>query len=674
VPRWSKWITTLICIVLLFMPVGLTAQAQFDETFLEIANEYIRIIVNNDPDEDTGRLSVSTTGGDPERSGDENQHLIYGGEQPWTSFTTFQIDRENWVYGNPTNRRAGINGSYGQIIQPPTIIDNSIVSSWLLGSIQVTQRLSLTRSSTTGLVDTAKIEYQVHNTDNVSHRVAVRLVLDTMLGYNDGAPFRFGEEEVLTDTILYGEEIPDSWLALDSLSETRVIAQGTLRGGEITTPDRVIFSNWGSIADSLFEFDVVPGRDFTRKGEFELDSAIALFWDPITLAPDETKTYITHYGLGGVTISYGELLVALHAPKDVVQNNVFEMYGLFESGNESEVRDITARLILPEGLELADIPGNTAVRDLGSIAVGETKTLRWKVRATGDAGIVKYEVAADAKNCESNSVKREIEILKPPEIQVTLKGDIDITTEDERLPLPIKLSAVIKNTGGASAYRLEATMVHPMFDLAQGETEKKYIASIHPGEEQFVEWAVNPDKAAGRLDYRVTVNDDDSIHTSQPSFIIVPSLKPKVWIDEPQIYQGDSIQAGDYFSLHIWATNIQDFRGAVLELSFDPEIAEIAGDYFDISGGTLFADEISKQMFSWNHPKVNNLTGKVSEIWGDRDIDNTLPLAFGTLVNIRFRAKKAGILNVKIDNVKLYDSILREISFDCDSVKRIEIR
>lgn len=655
------------------MPVGLTTLAQFDEPFLELANEYIKIIVNNNPDEDTGRFSVGTTGGDPERRGDENQHLIYGGVEPWTSFTTIQIDKENWVYGNPTNRRAGTSGIYGQIIQHPTIIDDSIISSWQLGPIEVIQRLSLTRSSTTGLIDTAKIEYQVHNTDNISHRVAVRLVLDTMLGYNDGAPFRFGEKEVLTDTILYGEEIPDSWLALDSLSDTRVIAQGTLRGGEITTPDRVIFSNWGSIADSLFDFDVVPGRDFTRKGEFELDSAIAMFWNPVTLAPDETKTYITHYGLGGVTISYGELLVALHAPTSVVQQTVFDIYSLFESGNESEVRDITAKLILPKGLELADV-SDTPVRNLGSISVDETTTLRWKVRATGDfIGVVEYEVVADAQNCESNSAKRQIEILKPPEIQITLKGDIDITTKDEQLPVPIKLLAEIRNTGGAPAYRLEAT-IHPDFNLAKGETEKKYIASIHPGQEYLVEWAVDPREASGQLDYSVTVSGDENIHKSQPSYILVPRLKPKVWIGEPQIYKSNTIFAGEYFSLPIWATNIKNFRGATLELSFDPEMAEIVGGYFDITGGTLFVDDVSRQMFNWNNPIVNNITGKVTEIWGDRDIENTLPFGFGTLVNIRFRAKKAGTLEVKIDNVRLFDSILREISFDCDSLKRIEIK
>ena len=50
-------------------------------------------------------------------------------------------------------------------------------------------------------------------------------------------------------------------------------------GGEVTPPSRVYFSNWGSIVDGLWDFNYQPGRDFMRAGEFDLDSAIALYWD-----------------------------------------------------------------------------------------------------------------------------------------------------------------------------------------------------------------------------------------------------------------------------------------------------------------------------------------------------------------------------------------------------------
>ena len=60
---------------------------QLDPNRLVLSNEYIAVAVNRSPD-GTGRFGVKVTGGDPFRSGDEEQPLIYGFENPWTSYTT----------------------------------------------------------------------------------------------------------------------------------------------------------------------------------------------------------------------------------------------------------------------------------------------------------------------------------------------------------------------------------------------------------------------------------------------------------------------------------------------------------------------------------------------------------------------------------------------------------
>ena len=96
------WFLVVLAAVLI-----LPAAALGQETgFIQVANEYIRIIVNTS-EHNMGRFSVMTTGGDPDRLEDNNQHLIYGGENPWTSYTTVRIGNENWVFGGSTNRRAG---------------------------------------------------------------------------------------------------------------------------------------------------------------------------------------------------------------------------------------------------------------------------------------------------------------------------------------------------------------------------------------------------------------------------------------------------------------------------------------------------------------------------------------------------------------------------------------
>src|SRR5690606_11955697 len=137
-------------------------------------------------------------------------------------------------------------------------------------------------------------------------RVGLRIMLDTLLGENDGAPFRVGDEAITGDRVFEGDAIPQFFQAFDSLSDPRVMSQGTLRGDDATVPDAVYFTNWGSLADGPWEFDFQLGREFLRAGEFELDSAVALYWYPEPLAPGEERVYTTYYGLGGITIVAGD--------------------------------------------------------------------------------------------------------------------------------------------------------------------------------------------------------------------------------------------------------------------------------------------------------------------------------------------------------------------------------
>ena len=116
-------------------------------------------------------------------------------------------------------------------------------------------------------------------------------MLDTLLGENDGAPFRVGEEAITGDRVFEGAAIPQFFQAFDSLSDPRVMSQGTLRGDDATVPDAVYFSNWGrwptGRGNSIFNLE----GNFLRAGEFELDSAVALYWYPQLLAPGEERVY-----------------------------------------------------------------------------------------------------------------------------------------------------------------------------------------------------------------------------------------------------------------------------------------------------------------------------------------------------------------------------------------------
>lgn len=645
------FVATVLTLSLAIYNPGVTAET----SKVQIENEYIRIVVNTS-EANMGRFSVGTTGGDPDRNTDQNKHLIYGGDDPWTSYTTVRIGNQNWVYGSPTDRRAGSNGLYGELVQPPTVIDGTIQSSWMLGPIQVWQILSITRSSTTGLLDTAQIEYHVENTDSVAHMVGTRLVLDTMLGANDGAPFRVDDRGLTTDTVYYAQNMPQFWQAFDSLANPQVMSQGTLTGPGVTTPDRVYFTNWGSLADQAWSFDFTPGRDFMRTGEFELDSAIAIFWDQSLLGPGESRSFVSHYGLGGVTIAPGDLVLGVTSPAQITADaegvQTFSIIAYVQNAGSGEARDVVAKIKLPPGLELV---GSRPEVRLGGLQVDETKQTGWTVRAHSNVdGVLSYEVEVMAINSKPNKVRRSVEVLSPAKLRVHFSGPPALSVQNEKYePSVFEAKASVKNEGGTPAYGGTFEIMNPIgLDLVSGQNPKRFAGTIDPGEEVSFSWLLKPKGISGALPYSLSVSTASGKDVKS-NLVIVPELKEKVWVGSPLSSRG-AIRVGDYFSLSVWATNFRDFTGAELDVSFDPELLEIVGKTLGISRGTLFVDDVTAPLGSLSWPTVSNQTGQVIGFKGRRE--QPLQLSYGTLVTFQFLAKGAGETDIKIDGVKIMTS------------------
>lgn len=170
-------------------------------------------------------------------------------------------------------------------------------------------------------------------------------------------------------------------------------------------------------------------------------------------------------------------------------------------------------------------------------------------------------------------------------------------------------------------------------------------------------WLLKPRGGiSGTLPYSIRVTSENAPQDGRNNFIIVPELKPKIWIDRPVKSGSGEIEEGDYFSLSVWATNIHDFIGANLDLTFAPEHLEIVGKTLDISTGTLFIDEqySPARPLGWTMPKVSNASGEVQGLKGDRGEGNALALSYGTLVTIHFRAKTAGISPITINGLQVF--------------------
>ncbi len=643
----------ILSLALVLLTVGASVNAE--SANIELHNEYIRIVVN-DRETDRGRFAVGTTGGDPNRETDRNKHLIYGGDDPWTSYTTIRVGRQNYVFGGPTERRAGYRGQYGEMIQAPTIVDNSIQSCWKVGPLKVWQILTITRGLTTGLMDTARIEYHVENEDSISHFVGLRLMLDTMLGSNDGAPFLVEDRQVDSDTGFLGEKVPQHWLAFDSLTNPQVISQGTLIGPDLKAPDEVYFTNWGSLADNIWDFDLTPGRDFMRVGEYELDSAIAVFWKEKPLAPGESRSYISYYGLGGVTIAPGDLFVGLHSPKQITADpdkmETFPITAYVQNAGEGEALDVTAELKLPRGLKLV---GGPAKANLGNLPTDDMRQISWQVWADGSVDdILVYNVEVKAENSDSNSAQERIQVVSPAQLKVFFEVPEALQVKDEQYyPAAFELKARVRNEGGLASYGNIFEISHPFSVLLKKESQKRFIPIIDSGEEINMSWTVRPADGfrGGNLYYGLTMHSEKGQQPALNRSTYVPDLRPKVWIGEPQ-FSGDSLKAGGRFQVAVWATNIPDLANAELELDFNPELLEIVGGSLDISQGTLFAAADSH----WQIPRVFNDTGSVIGFQGRWEAGVLPPLSYGTLFTVHFKTKKAGLASLRLEHVTIRDS------------------
>ncbi|WP_144440389.1 hypothetical protein [Limnochorda pilosa] len=621
-----------------------------------VANEYVEILVNAGRN-DTGRFAVYTTGGDPDRPEDDQKPLIYGTRDPgpWTSYTTVQIDGVSWVFGGPAQRRAGRSANYGTAVRLPEREGDAVVAAWNLGPLEVTQTLSFARSLTTGLMDTVRIAYHVENTDSRPHRVGLRIMLDTMLGENDGAPFRVAERAITTDTPLVGAEIPEFWQAFDDLGNPQVMAQGTLRHPGEAPPERVYMSNWGSLADGAWSFDFQAGRDFTRKGEFDLDSAIALFWDPKELAAGEGRDYVTYYGLGGIDIAPGQLSLGLTSAKEIEgsqdQPRPFTVVAYVQNTGAGDALNVVAELIPPREFQVVGGEAE-ARRSLGNLPSGGTGQVRWELEVPpGTVGTFTYRVRVSATNAESNEGSRGVEVLAPARLQVQVDalqrlGQADGGGYD---PGRFQVKVTLHNAGGSSAEWVLARLapaVQGQLRLVPGDAEQRLLRRLGPGESQELVWELRPTgQYDGNFYYNVAVGASNTGEPQRISRSIqVPRLQARLWLEPEAPSDAERPFRDGNLDVYVRAMNLRSFWGGSVVIRYDPERLRL----LRVEPGRLL---IEGSVGHWGEPDISQ-PGRVI-ISGDRAGWSPLILATDTFARLEFKVVGSGPTTLALESVAL---------------------
>jgi hypothetical protein len=178
------------------------------------------------------------------------------------------------------------------------------------GGIEVLQRLRLVEGVNTAELDTVQIQYRLRNVSGRSHEVGIRIMIDTLIGSNDGVPFIVPGHAGLVDRtlVVQRDQMPEFIQALErpDFSNPGTVISMTLRGSDAVPPDRMVLSHWPG-SDANWDYAVT---------DIGSDSAVGLYYNAKPLPPGHMRPVVVYYGLGGLSsTSSGNTRMSLIAPK-----------------------------------------------------------------------------------------------------------------------------------------------------------------------------------------------------------------------------------------------------------------------------------------------------------------------------------------------------------------------
>lgn len=366
-PGTCNLFLALVLTAALLLPSGAALAApagQFTPERETLGNEAIEADVSA-----FGQFTIGTVAGDPGTPDDDERRLMFGhGGGGFTSFTSARIIRDGAQQDFPLLRRSG---------SQPEVGPDVATMRWQAADVDITQELAPALNPYTDRADTMKITVSATNNGTGSAQVGIRVMLDTMIGGNDRAPFFVpGTGNFDVETEYAADQMPAYWKAFEApdYSPTSLKGQGILTGFGATPPDRFVIARWPHIKDTVWDYEITEGENVG-------DSAVALYWFPVELAVGESVTWVTYYGLAGM----GGGSAWFDAPVNIT-SPAPEFAATFWVSNLSDA-DFTggeAVLTLPPGLQLAE--GETLNKPMPTVPVnGGAQSVIWRLVGTGDA-------------------------------------------------------------------------------------------------------------------------------------------------------------------------------------------------------------------------------------------------------------------------------------------------
>ncbi len=353
-----------------------------------IENGYIQIVI----DESSGKFTMGTIGGNPDNDKDNDKLILYGHPAPGTSWTSLRIDGTDYTFGDGGNWKI-----------TPAESSNKLIGQYTYSDIDVYQELSIVNGRSTGRADTCQILYTIKNNGSVSHTVGLRIMLDTMLGSNDGAPFYALDVGEVTKDTKWVSSMPQSIQVFDSLADPTVTGLLEFTGLGYDNPDELILGYWPQAGTWDYPFDSNKsfldhdGDGVISGNSPDSDSAVFVYYSTAAFSAGESKTYAIRLGLGEMSvISWGPFVIGA-SPGDLrfsASGNDYEylpsgfkLVAYIQNNSALPVANAVLRLKLHDNLELES--GESAIKYIEdstgskSISPGSIAVANWAVNSFG---------------------------------------------------------------------------------------------------------------------------------------------------------------------------------------------------------------------------------------------------------------------------------------------------
>jgi hypothetical protein len=131
------------------------------------------------------------------------------------------------------------------------------------------------------------MDITVINIGLVDREVGLRYLFDTYLGETDSRHFYTAErEEIDRELTLVGGQTEKYWISANESLGLQVMTD--VQG--VTVPDKVVFANWKRLDDAAWDYETSSARNFNLLPYSINDSAVAHYYSPVKLGPNERYT------------------------------------------------------------------------------------------------------------------------------------------------------------------------------------------------------------------------------------------------------------------------------------------------------------------------------------------------------------------------------------------------